>query len=63
MTSTPDTTSPKRYPCPQCGTLTAWQDNPYKPFCSKRCKLLDLGAWADEQYSLPTESDPFSDEL
>ncbi|WP_199508749.1 MULTISPECIES: DNA gyrase inhibitor YacG [unclassified Psychrobacter] len=62
MTSTPDTT-PKTYPCPQCGTPTVWQDNPYKPFCSKRCKLLDLGAWADEQYSMPAESDPFSDEL
>ncbi len=54
---------PKMYPCPSCGTKTAWQDNKSKPFCSERCKLIDLGAWASEEYSLPAESTPFSDEL
>ncbi|MGI9339544.1 MAG: DNA gyrase inhibitor YacG, partial [Psychrobacter sp.] len=47
----------------RCGTLTAWQDNKSKPFCSERCKLIDLGAWASEEYTLPAESTPFSDEL
>ena len=54
---------PKTYPCPNCGALTAWQDNKSKPFCSERCKLIDLGAWASEEYTLPAESTPFSDEL
>ena len=31
--------------------LTEWSSaNPYRPFCSKRCKNIDLGAWADEDY-------------
>ncbi|MGP4787712.1 DNA gyrase inhibitor YacG [Psychrobacter sp. 1Y11] len=63
MTDTTDTPLPKSYPCPRCGTLTAWQDNKSKPFCSERCKLIDLGAWASEEYTLPAESTPFSDEL
>ena len=63
MTDIPDTPPPKTYPCPRCGTKTPWQDNKYKPFCSDRCKLIDLGAWASEEYSLPAESTPFSDEL
>jgi endogenous inhibitor of DNA gyrase (YacG/DUF329 family) len=28
-------------------------DNPSRPFCSERCKLIDLGAWAEERYSIP----------
>jgi len=27
--------------------------NKYRPFCSERCKLIDLGAWAEEKYSIP----------
>ncbi|WP_296206407.1 DNA gyrase inhibitor YacG [Psychrobacter sp. UBA3962] len=55
--------SPKTYPCPRCKKLTAWQDNPYKPFCSDRCKLIDLGAWANEEYRVAAEESPFSDDL
>jgi len=36
--------------CPNCGTPTIWKDNPNRPFCSERCKLLDLGKWASENY-------------
>ncbi len=36
--------------CPQCRKPALWSDNPHRPFCSERCKLLDLGAWADEDY-------------
>ena len=54
---------PKMYPCPRCAMQTLWQDNKFKPFCSERCKLIDLGAWANEEYKLPAESTPFSDEL
>lgn len=53
----------KRYPCPNCQKPTVWKDNPYKPFCSDRCKLIDLGAWANEEYRVPAEDSPFSDDL
>ena len=40
--------------CPQCGTETPYSpDNPWRPFCSERCKLIDLGAWAAESYRIP----------
>ncbi|MBL8523161.1 MAG: DNA gyrase inhibitor YacG [Betaproteobacteria bacterium] len=40
--------------CPQCSTLSVYRtDNPFRPFCSERCKLIDLGAWAQERYSTP----------
>lgn len=42
--------------CPHCGTETEYDGNKFRPFCSERCKLLDFGAWADEEYTLPTES-------
>lgn len=42
-------------PCPICRKMTDWYDNPYRPFCSERCKLLDLGAWASEGYRVPGE--------
>jgi endogenous inhibitor of DNA gyrase (YacG/DUF329 family) len=32
------------------------ENNPYRPFCSKRCQLLDLGAWANEEYRVPAEN-------
>lgn len=37
--------------CPHCKQSVTWTgDNTYKPFCSERCKLIDFGAWADEQH-------------
>lgn len=40
--------------CPQCGNQVQWDPaNPYRPFCSERCKLIDLGAWATESYRIP----------
>lgn len=45
------TTRPRAVPCPRCGKQVAWDpDNPFRPFCSERCKTVDLGAWATEQY-------------
>jgi len=51
--------------CPTCGNLIEWENNPFRPFCSERCKLLDLGAWVNGEYSvpgeateIPTESEP-----
>jgi endogenous inhibitor of DNA gyrase (YacG/DUF329 family) len=44
-----------RVPCPRCGTLAAFgPQNKWRPFCSERCRSLDLGAWASEQYRVPT---------
>ncbi|MDO4700855.1 MAG: DNA gyrase inhibitor YacG [Moraxella sp.] len=56
-------TQPSNYPCPRCHRLARWQDNPYRPFCSERCKLIDLGAWASESYHISTSDTPFSSEL
>ncbi|PLY00253.1 MAG: DNA gyrase inhibitor YacG [Desulfuromonas sp.] len=47
-----------RVRCPQCGTLTPWKDNPDRPFCSERCRTLDLGNWAEENYRMPGEPAP-----
>jgi endogenous inhibitor of DNA gyrase (YacG/DUF329 family) len=41
--------------CPNCGKPAGWQDNPYRPFCSERCKLIDFGRWANEEYRMPAE--------
>ena len=44
-------TRPRTVPCPRCGKQVAWDpENPFRPFCSERCKTVDLGAWATEQY-------------
>ena len=42
--------------CPRCGAQVVWSPgNPYRPFCSERCKLIDLGDWAMERYRVPVE--------
>lgn len=36
--------------CPICGKSVVWgEQSPYRPFCCKRCQLIDLGEWADEE--------------
>ena len=50
------------YPCPQCRKPSRWDDNPWRPFCSERCKLIDLGDWASERHAIPGEpTDPIDD--
>jgi len=39
--------------CPNCGKRVEWQGNPWRPFCSERCKLIDFGRWTDEEYRVP----------
>jgi endogenous inhibitor of DNA gyrase (YacG/DUF329 family) len=39
--------------CPHCRKLLPQESGPYRPFCSWRCKLMDLGAWLDGSYRLP----------
>ena len=45
--------------CPACGGDSIYAaSNPYRPFCSERCKNLDFGAWASEAFRVPTEAPP-----
>lgn len=39
--------------CPTCRAEAAWENNPHRPFCSKRCQMVDLGAWVEERYKIP----------
>ncbi|MBA2379336.1 MAG: DNA gyrase inhibitor YacG [Blastocatellia bacterium] len=48
--------------CPYCSKAAEWDGNEYRPFCSERCKLLDLGVWIDEGYRLPTEAAELTEE-
>ncbi len=42
--------------CPRCGAATVFDSsNAFRPFCSQRCKLIDLGLWADEAYRVQGE--------
>jgi endogenous inhibitor of DNA gyrase (YacG/DUF329 family) len=42
--------------CPHCRLAARWsEDNPYRPFCSRRCKLVDLGDWIEERHGIPGE--------
>jgi endogenous inhibitor of DNA gyrase (YacG/DUF329 family) len=41
--------------CPTCSKETNWKDNPFRPFCSERCKLVDFGRWVNEEYRVPDE--------
>lgn len=53
--------------CPTCDAKVIWDnDHPFKPFCSERCKLIDLGDWADEKHAIPVEpqlNDDIPDDL
>jgi endogenous inhibitor of DNA gyrase (YacG/DUF329 family) len=43
-------------PCPTCNRPVQWTEAfPWRPFCSERCKLIDLGAWAAEKHAIPGE--------
>ena len=48
--------------CPTCGRQTQYEGNEFRPFCSERCKLIDFGAWASEEYSLPVEETSLTEE-
>jgi uncharacterized protein len=44
--------------CPTCKNETEYAGNPNRPFCSERCKLIDLGQWAGGDYRVPTNERP-----
>jgi endogenous inhibitor of DNA gyrase (YacG/DUF329 family) len=54
---------PRVVNCPRCGSPVEWRpENRFRPFCSERCKLVDLGAWANEEYRVATvEREPDED--
>jgi hypothetical protein len=43
--------------CPTCGAKVEWNEkNKFRPFCSERCKQIDLGAWAEEKYVISSSN-------
>jgi endogenous inhibitor of DNA gyrase (YacG/DUF329 family) len=43
--------------CPTCQRPIEWSDQfPYRPFCSERCRLIDLGAWLSETHAIPGDA-------
>ena len=56
--------TPRTVACPHCGTAVAWTAaSRWRPFCSERCKTIDLGAWAAEEYRAPIAEAPDHDAL
>lgn len=51
------TTKPRSVKCPTCGKSVAWTaEQKFRPFCSERCKLIDLGEWVMEEKKIAGES-------
>ncbi len=49
----------RRVPCPTCREPAVYGPaNPWRPFCSERCRSVDLGAWASERFRVPAENPP-----
>jgi endogenous inhibitor of DNA gyrase (YacG/DUF329 family) len=48
--------------CPICKNTTTWEENPWRPFCSERCKLIDLGKWVSEEYKIPVKTEEETEE-
>jgi endogenous inhibitor of DNA gyrase (YacG/DUF329 family) len=59
--------TPRIVLCPSCGKRVKWSArNEFRPFCSERCKLIDLGTWAAEEHRIPgneVDDDLLSGEL
>jgi endogenous inhibitor of DNA gyrase (YacG/DUF329 family) len=54
--------APRTVKCPQCGSPVEWSPaSRWRPFCSERCKTIDLGAWASEAYRIPAAETPGSE--
>lgn len=47
---------PLQVRCPQCQQQVPYEGNPHRPFCSERCRRIDLGTWASEGYVIPGKS-------
>lgn len=54
-----DSVKPRIVRCPACGGDSVYaSSNPFRQFCSERCKGMDLGAWASESFRVPGEAPP-----
>ena len=42
--------------CPTCRREIDWSTSEYRPFCSDRCRLIDLGAWLSEKHAIPGDA-------
>lgn len=50
----PTDDSPPAVSCPTCGRRVAWTERErWRPFCSERCRLIDLGEWLSEERRIP----------
>jgi uncharacterized protein len=53
----------KQVPCPRCGQPAVFApQNKWRPFCSERCRTIDLGNWGNERYRMPAADDKPGDE-
>jgi endogenous inhibitor of DNA gyrase (YacG/DUF329 family) len=54
---------PRSLACPTCKRPIEWTAAyPWRPFCSERCRMVDLGAWFSEAHAIPGEPDAAGDE-
>lgn len=59
----PAMTKPRIVSCPTCGKPVSWTpESLYRPFCSERCRNIDLGAWAAEEYRMPEQEKPLPED-
>jgi len=58
----PEPKQPMKIKCPKCGRDLEFRNNPYRPFCSERCQMVDLGRWMSEAYQVPLEREENEDE-
>lgn len=62
MTAEPEP-RPRLVPCPTCRRDAVYAPaNPWRPFCSERCRRIDLGAWASEQFRVESPLEHGDDE-
>ncbi|SHO56097.1 DNA gyrase inhibitor YacG [Vibrio quintilis] len=44
--------------CPHCNKAVEWSEqSPFRPFCSKKCQMIDFGTWANEEKAIPGAPD------
>jgi endogenous inhibitor of DNA gyrase (YacG/DUF329 family) len=54
--------SPTLVKCPTCRREIEWSSSQFRPFCSERCRLIDLGAWLAEKHAIPGDAPEVEDE-
>jgi uncharacterized protein len=53
----------RKVTCPRCGSLTEYSpENKWRPFCSERCRMIDLGKWGSDAYRVPSAEPPKGEE-